>query len=281
MTKERQKRKRGESEQAALRYEQISGREEYRVVGLKTPTVEEVRISPVYNGLPVTEIGRQAFERTGLISVTLPRSVRVLDSWAFSECKQLRHVFYEGSVEDWCAIRFENGANPLRNGAFLYVDGRVLTEITFSHSLTAIGRFAFEGCKGLQSVTFGTGLRSVGSWSFFDCGELAYVEMGTATESIGYGAFQGCRALKEIAIADGVTAIGGYAFCECTNLESASISENVSSLGTGLFRDCEKLTSLVFLGTEKRWEALPKYDEWRANTEIKTVVCKDKRVTLE
>ena len=48
-----------------------------------------VNIPAYYNGLPVTEIGESAFEKSGLTSVKVPAKVTEISKRAFAECAEL------------------------------------------------------------------------------------------------------------------------------------------------------------------------------------------------
>jgi predicted Zn-ribbon and HTH transcriptional regulator len=59
----------------------------------------EIRIPPLIQNLPVTNIGGGAFDRcTSLTSVTIPNSVTSIGEWAFGGCSSLTCVTFQGSV---------------------------------------------------------------------------------------------------------------------------------------------------------------------------------------
>src|SRR6266536_3556725 len=55
-------------------------------------------IASTYNGYPVTSIGHDAFNGTGLTSVTIPNSVTSIGNGAFSNCTSLTRVTIPNSV---------------------------------------------------------------------------------------------------------------------------------------------------------------------------------------
>ena len=53
----------------------------------------------------VTSIGSNAFRGTAITEITIPVSVQVIDSHAFSYCKSFTTLFYEGTAEQWEEIQ--------------------------------------------------------------------------------------------------------------------------------------------------------------------------------
>ena len=195
----------------------------------------------------VTSIGSYAFYRcTGLTSITLPDSVTNIVSWAFNGCDNLANVYYEGTIEEWIDISYGGiDANPLTNGANLYVNGdELVTEINID-SATTINSYAFQGCKSLTKVTIGSQVTSTGSYAFYNCTGLTSITIPDSVTSIGSSTFSGCTGLTSITIPGSVTSIGDNAFSRCTGLTSITIPDSVTSIGSYAFIDCTGLTSIT------------------------------------
>ena len=194
----------------------------------------------------VTSIGSSAFYGcTGLTSITIPGSVTSIGSSAFYRCDNLANVYYEGTIEEWIDISFGgSSANPLSNGANLFVnDDKLVTEVNFD-SATTIKTGVFQGCKSLTKVTIGSQVTSIGSYAFSDCEGLTSITIPESVTSIGSYAFRNCTGLTSITIPESVTSIGSSAFSYCTGLTSITIPDSVTSIGSYAFSGCN-LTSVT------------------------------------
>ena len=154
-------------------------------------------LTSVTIGNSVTIIGEDAFiSCDSLTSVTIGNGVTSIGDRAFSGCTSLDDVYYTSDIASWLNIYFDSSsANPLNNGANLYLNGELATDIVIPDSVTSIGDNAFNGCTSLASIT-----------------------IPDSVTSIGYRAFAYCDSLTSVTIPDSVTSIGDYAFEDCTLL---------------------------------------------------------------
>ena len=192
----------------------------------------------------VTYIDRDAFEDcTLLTSVTIGNSVKSIGGNAFYGCSSLEDIYYTGDVAGWMAIAF--GGNPLENGADLYIQNDLLTDLVIPNGITDIGHGAFKGCTSLTSVTIPNSVTSIGSSAFDDCTSLTSVTIGNGVTSIGSSAFDDCTSLTSVTIGNGVTSIGNGAFSGCSSLTSVTIPDSVTYIDRDAFEDCTLLTSVT------------------------------------
>ena len=182
----------------------------------------------------VTSVAYDAFrDCDGLLSVTLPATIRHIGKYAFKNCEHLSSITLPGSVA------------TIDYGAFMDCSG--LTSLTLSNGVGDIGYYAFYGCVRLKRVTIPGSVASVGFGAFMDCPSLTAVTIGNGTEIIDDEAFAFCRNLREVTIGDGTTVIGAAAFYECRNLNKMTLGMSVDSIGPMAFVGCKSLAKLTAL----------------------------------
>lgn len=234
----------------------------------------------------VTSIDNFAFEiRPGLKSIVIPDSVTEIGSSAFSGCTSLTSV-YVTDISAWCNISFGNYySNPLCNGANLYLNGNLVTNLVIPDTVTEIKDYAFSGCSSLTSVTIPDSVTTIGllafnncssltsatapisaissipkdklktvvitsgdnidDFEFYECDSLTSVVIGNSVTTIGTSAFYSCDSLTSVTIGNSVKTIGWSAFSSCTSLTSVEIPDSVTEIDREAFRDCSSLTSIV------------------------------------
>ncbi len=149
---------------------------------VKNPAVKKATLPST-----LVEIGKNAFEGTGLTSVVIPDSVTAIASGAF------------------------------KNNA-------ALKSVKLSASLETMGAGAFAGCTALASIEIPAKLKVLSSDAFAGCTALTKVDLG-AVEEIEQYAFEGCTALKAITLPATVTVCEVLAFENCTALEKINVAK--------------------------------------------------------
>ncbi len=193
----------------------------------------------------ITSVGSYAFYNTSLTSIVIPDSVKSIGHYAFSDCTALADVYYTGDVEGWLGISFNSySANPMYNGANLYFNNELVTEIVVPDSVTSIGDYAFNGCTSLISIEIPDSVTSIGGYAFSDCISLTSIEIPDSVTSISSYAFINCISLTSIEIPDSVTSIYYGVFYDCISLTSIEIPDSVTSIYYGAFYNCTSLTSI-------------------------------------
>ena len=180
-----------------------------------------------------------------LLSVTIGENVQSVGNEAFRWCTALRKVNYLGTIDGWVQIDFDGSlANPLCNGAELYMNNVKQTEITINAQ--TINANAFPRCISLTSVTIGNNVQSIGGSAFSDCTALSSVIIGSGVQSIGSSAFEDCDSLTSITIPNSVQSIGWGAFIDCTALKNIYFNDTSTWYRTSNYSDWQNKTG----GTE-------------------------------
>ena len=129
-------------------------------------------------------------------------------------------------------------------GDYAFNGCKGLTSITIPNSVTSIGVNAFRNCTGLTCITIPNSVTSIGDIAFYGCTGLTSITIPNSVTSIGYSAFNGCTGLTSITIPNSVTSIGGSTFEGCKGLTSVTIPNSVTSIGYEAFYNCSGLTSV-------------------------------------
>lgn len=145
----------------------------------------------------ITEIGAHTFAYWGFRGLTLPKTLKAIGDYAFSECA-------------------------------------ALPSVTFPPSLTSIGESAFMKCKNIRAIELPEGLQTMGASAFAQCDSLTSVSLPSTLHAITEHAFSKA-AIRTIDVPEGVQAIEQYAFYGCDSLVSVSLPSTLKSIGVCAF----------------------------------------------
>lgn len=111
----------------------------------------------------IVKIDEMAFDEcSGLKSVAIPESVKIVGECAFGNCPTENIVFPRGLIS-------------IELGAFFGCEE--LTEIVLPNQLKYIGEAVFASCSRLRSVVIPKSVEEMGIALFFDCESLETVKI--------------------------------------------------------------------------------------------------------
>jgi hypothetical protein len=208
----------------------------------------------------VTSLGVSLFNGcTNLSLVTIPASVVNVAAGAFVGCTNLTAINVAGNNPAYTSVAgilFDAGQTTLLQYPADY-DAQAYTV----SNVTAIGDFAFYGCRRLTSVTIPGEVASIGAEALAHCTALTGIIVASNNpvfSSVGGVLFDKNRttllqcpggiATGLYALPSTVADIGVDAFDGCSGLTNIIIDLNVAQIGDFAFQSCGALTGVLFKG---------------------------------
>ena len=231
-------------------------------------SASNLNIPSTIDGKQVSYIGSDSFRgNKHLNSVTIPDSVKVIQSRAFAECSNLS------------TLKFGKNVEKIYDYVFFQTN---ITEITLPEKLNYISGIAFLGncvIKNINVDANNTNFSSNNGIVFskdkkkivlYPQGktEKAYTIPSTV-EEICDSAFSYAQ-VESITIPSSVKKFGNYVFSS-TNITSITIPSTVTEMGYGPVADCQKLISA---NIQSKVKVLP-YDMFNGCASLKNVTLND------
>ncbi|MDE7385402.1 MAG: leucine-rich repeat domain-containing protein, partial [Anaeroplasmataceae bacterium] len=117
-----------------------------------------------------------------LRKVTIPKSIISISRRAFEKCPNLKEVYYEGTIEDWCDIDFQGGShsNPMMWADHFYIrnsnnEWEEVTSIEIPDGRDRTGYATFYGFNNVESLIIPESIRWISTDSFKNCDRLRYI----------------------------------------------------------------------------------------------------------
>ena len=169
-----------------------------------------------------------AFWNTGLTSVTVSDSVRVLEDYAFFGCENLTELTL-ATTSNLSSV----------------FDMSIVTTVNLMEGVTVIDEDAFSSAQSLTSVNLPSTLAMIKAYAFWECTALESIQLPDSVVSIGANAFENCYELREVKMSEGLLLLSEYAFYSCWALEELVIPEGITTIQDAVFDDCENLVLIV------------------------------------
>ena len=135
-------------------------------------------------------------------------------------------------------------------GCFAFQDCKGLTQVTLPESLITIEGHVFERCTALTSITIPDAVTDIGDEAFRDCSALSELNIGKSVNMIGNQAFENCSELTSVYLPNSVTTIGKRAFCNCSKLALVTLGSGITLIGSMMtFGNCWQLKDMICLAT--------------------------------
>lgn len=222
-------------------------------------------------------IGEHAFWGcSSLESIEIPRSVKIIEGFAFDSCNKLESVSFE-----------EDSKLETIDG---FTDCISLKNIEIPKSVTYIDALAFSNCSSLESLLIPSSVEKLGQDAFSECYNLTlYFESNKIPPKATYGSWKpderpmftsvkegdyitengiqyvflddgtACVVghsvdISNVVIKDKVTikgieydvkSINSYVFKDCSALTDIYIPSSINRIGSYVFENCENLNEII------------------------------------
>lgn len=206
----------------------------------KYQTNGTVVVPDTIDGYTVTAIDNNVSYADEVVDLTIPGTVKEIQSHTFDRTSFLKSVMLGNGVE--------------RIGAHAFDTDKGLSSVQLPSTLREIGESAFEKCSALTSIDLPNGLKTIGSQAFLQSG-LTSLTLPDSVTSVGSQAFFECRSLVSAKLSSGMTTIPSQMFQRCTSLRTVTIPASIKSIDSTAFGSCD-LTTIYYGGTQAQWEAL-------------------------
>ena len=221
---------------------------------------KDSHISNLINSLPPEtmhslKINGDILERCkdGNPVISIPRSVRIVNSGAFKNCEKLEHLEIGVSVESLMTeacrgckslIELYLPQNVRSVGESAFRDCTSLKSLVVDNDKIELGERAFENCASLTDITLADGISEIYGGVFNSCKALSEIKLPEKLTVLGESSFADCVSLTRIDIPQDVTKIDDMAFNGCINLTAVNMKDKITKIGKYTFKDCKSLNQI-------------------------------------
>lgn len=131
----------------------------------------------------LTTIGELAFSNcSALQDVNIPASLTKVKKSAFNNCYALIHVYYGGTLAQWCTIDFaEENSNPIQLSKLLMINDQFIMTLDIPEGVTSIKKYAFYKGENFVSLTIPSTVTTIGDKAFNYCTGLQKIVVNCTT----------------------------------------------------------------------------------------------------
>ena len=220
----------------------------------------------------VTQICEDVFLNCNNIeSITLPESIRLIESRAFKGCVNLSKVSFIGTpkLDQVSKDAFDECPKLVIDSSFIAIGSTLFKYIGNDEIVTVPNHFkriasnAFDESIGyyiersdyreyasrlkevkIKKVILPESIVEIENRAFWKCTALELINIPSKIQTINEFTFYGCESLVSISLPFGIKSIKCAAFKGCKKLSSITIPEGLQELDISVFEGCENLRNI-------------------------------------
>lgn len=184
----------------------------------------------------VQHLGFSGLNRTGIISLIIPKSVSSWNLTSFPATLRDFRTYSAANIAATTAAGLERltiGGNATTTGVY---SSKKLVSVKFPAPSKVTNVGSFSGCSALSDIVLPASVTSIAS--FENCSALPGINIPAGISEIKNNTFKGCSSLVSVLDCSGLTAVGNYAFQGCAALSGITFPDGLTSIGTSAFSGC-------------------------------------------
>lgn len=227
----------------------------------------------------------------GCINSVIPKETKSIDRDAFDHIVGSSNsaIYYEGTLEEWLDIKFENQSPGYYFDRVVFLDENKdpyeIEKIVFPDNYYFVPDYKFYNFKNVKEIDFND-VQTIGDYAFANCALITNLYLPDTIVKIGTAAFQGLDKLEKISVSfvgleqnseyhyfgnifsKGLVSSNSHipesltevvvrndnsieenAFSGCANIKSIEFYDKLKFIGDKAFSHCSKLEKLVLPST--------------------------------
>ena len=110
-------------------------------------------------------------------SIIISEKCNEITEYALSDCKKLENIYYNGTIETWCKIKFtKENCNPMFYAKNFFIKNDAtyekITEINVPNSITRINDYCFYNFSDSEIINIPNSVNYIGKYALYGCDKL-------------------------------------------------------------------------------------------------------------
>ncbi len=215
------------------------------------------------------------YNKSGMESIEFSSNIKEIEKDAFEKCEGLINVYFNGTIEDWCKIRFSNPtSNPMSFAKHYYLKNEKLeweevTHLDLSMLESEIGKYVFYGFENVTKLTMTNHIEYVEDQAFENLLKLSDVffdgsiedwcrisfststsnPMSQANNFFLKNAEMKWEKKEQILIPETIKEIGRYQFFGFKKVNFFLLLQGIRTIGDEAFSHCSSISEMCLPNT--------------------------------